>query len=216
MNPPIYIIGAQCTGKTTLINALRDYFSSSCPTLRLLVIPELARGVLQRHNITGDDVQRGHLTAMQLQRVILERQFEAEKSLQTHDLMLSDRSGLDPIAYSYQYGGASYAQALTGTEEWQSLRCSMQQSLVILCEPLTAWLTDDGERLMPKTHQEWLDLHHRFLRLLQETSIDFHLLPSSLIALGERVDFVLRNWRDLRQRLNGHGVGKGSPSNMIG
>lgn len=187
----IYIVGAQCTGKTTLITALNDYFAKSFPSLKILVIPELARDVLRRHNVSGLDVQAGRSTAMHLQRAILETQFEAEKQSQFHDMILSDRSGLDPIAYSAKYGGSHYAQALAETAEWASLRSSMQKSVVILCEPVVDWLNDDGERLMPETNKEWFELHDEFQRLLEDMSIGFSLLPSSITALDDRVRFVL-------------------------
>jgi nicotinamide riboside kinase len=196
----IYIVGAQCTGKTTLINRLNDYFAKSSPLLKVFVISELARDVLRQHNISGLDVQAGHSSAMHLQRAILETQFEVEKQSQLHDLTLSDRSGLDPIAYSAKYGGSQYVQDLAEMAEWTILRSTMQKSVVILCEPVVEWLTDDGERLMPKSNKEWFDLHETFLRLLEEMAISFSLLPSSITAQDDRIRFVLNIWEGRSER----------------
>lgn len=51
MNPSIYVVGAQCTGETTSIDALNDSFTNSFPSLRILVIAELAKDVLRRHRV---------------------------------------------------------------------------------------------------------------------------------------------------------------------
>lgn len=201
MNPSIYVIGAQCTGKTTIVKALQKHFADSHPKLEMIVVSELARDVLRNQNVTREHVQAGDTKAMQLQQTILETQFQTESASQAHQLVLSDRSGLDPIAYALKYGEASHAQALKETEAWESLRSTMQRSVVILCEPVVEWLVDDGERLMPKSVEEWLDLHETFVKLLHEMSIEFKVLPSSLTALKDRVGFVLSSWDARRQKM---------------
>lgn len=76
-NPPppnIYIVGAQCTGKTTLVNNLHTFFTSHpnpnpyAPTPS--VITEVARTVLRARAFTAADV-RIPARSLALQRLIL-------------------------------------------------------------------------------------------------------------------------------------------------
>ncbi|KAH6856103.1 hypothetical protein B0I37DRAFT_366569 [Chaetomium sp. MPI-CAGE-AT-0009] len=91
-NPPpnIYIVGAQCTGKTTLVGNLRAHFYNtptttssdganppSPPPPPPTIITEVARGVLATHRFTARDV-RIPARSLALQRLILQAQAAAE------------------------------------------------------------------------------------------------------------------------------------------
>ena len=84
MPPNIYIIGAQSTGKTTLVSALDKHFEQhqtylSEPTARPHIIKEVARSVLRDHHFTADDIATSKPRALQLQRLILDAQSKAER-----------------------------------------------------------------------------------------------------------------------------------------
>lgn len=80
----VYIIGAQGTGKTTLVNALKKYFAQTLdpesedelPKPR--IIEEIARQILEEKIYKNTDLVTSPSLALQLQHAILERQFEAE------------------------------------------------------------------------------------------------------------------------------------------
>ncbi|KAL9044092.1 MAG: hypothetical protein Q9214_002746 [Letrouitia sp. 1 TL-2023] len=192
----IYIVGAQCTGKTTLVTALERYFqdgadnrkpSFSKPT----VIREVARTVLQQHNFTADDITNSRSRALQLQKLILNAQLDAESAVKGA-WFISDRSGLDPIVYARQYVGEEAAAELIQTSTWKTLEEQMRHSLIIVCEPGADWLIDDGVRLMPDNIQAWNNFHHLFCACLDSLDLPYAVLPKNTRDLHQRTDFVIR------------------------
>jgi predicted ATPase len=197
----IYISGAQCTGKTTLVDALGRYFdkSENCtwhghPVSRPRIIKEVAREVLREHNYTASDITSSKTRALSLQRLILEAQLRAERTIAS-DWFVSDRSGLDPLMYAKWYVGDDAARGLAESAEWAELKEHMRQSLVVLCEA-GDWLSDDGVRLMPKNRDEWIGFHDTFCAFLDEMSIRYEVLSSSIAELNDRVAFVIRSWEN--------------------
>lgn len=51
------VIGAQCTGKTTLVEALKVWSEHNTTGFSVATIQEIARKTLQLHGFTRDDVQ---------------------------------------------------------------------------------------------------------------------------------------------------------------
>lgn len=83
MTKNIYVIGAQCTGKTTLVNALEEHFKSNNVDRNMpqpTVIQEVARAVLKEKGFTREDITTSPSRALQLQRHILDAQLHAECS----------------------------------------------------------------------------------------------------------------------------------------
>ncbi|ETI27930.1 hypothetical protein G647_00379 [Cladophialophora carrionii CBS 160.54] len=190
----IYIIGAQCTGKTTLVEdvaeALRTQGAGPFATIK-----ELARGILNTANITRDDIRAGNAGAMEFQKLVLGAQLNEELDRERRGLIVSDRSGIDPIAYATLYGPPEVARDLLESDAWRVLREKMRKGLIILCEPVREWLFDDGTRLMPADDAEWYELHTVFIRLLQQTGITYEVVPATCTSREERVARVLARWR---------------------
>lgn len=205
--PSIFIIGAQCTGKTTLVKAISDHIRNAYPELPFTVIKELARGVLISTNVNRDDISSGSEQGMKFQKLVLQAQLKEELACQPHGLIISDRSGIDPIAYARKYGQPRWQREMLATPAWVRLRERMQQAIVVLCEPVPAWLSDDGVRLMPKDNTEWTELHGIFVNLLQESDITFYSLSATLTHIEQRVDFVLDIWR---KKQGAHSTGRAS------
>ncbi|KAH1292942.1 hypothetical protein KXW65_001967 [Aspergillus fumigatus] len=193
----LYIIGAQCTGKTTLVKALSDALPQRHPSLPPHPITEVARKVLCEFGFTRDDITSDPSRALQLQELILKAQFEEESKVTTNATVLCDRSGADPIVYAVKYGPPHAQEMLEKCREWQVLRDRMRESLVILCPPHREWLTDDGVRLMACSWTEWEDLHLVFLHVLKTNTISFYVIPEELMELQDRVGFVLDLWDEL-------------------
>ncbi|KAL8789301.1 MAG: hypothetical protein Q9213_001224 [Squamulea squamosa] len=193
----IYIIGAQSTGKTTLVTALGEYFALNQNTHMLTEQPhqlkEVARGVLKRHKFTASDITNSKSRALELQRLIIEAQALAESALQG-TWYIADRSALDAVAYARRYVGEVEARNLRQSSVWQEMEDKMRAGVVVLCEPGGEWLIDDGVRLMPQNQAEWFELHADFEALLTECGIEYVVLPASVSQLADRVQFVVDAW----------------------
>lgn len=207
----IYVIGAQCTGKTTLVNALFDALQHHEANNTVHRITEVARNVLQTHKFTRDDIVADQFRALELQHLILAAQFDAE-SKQSSTPILCDRSGIDPLVYAIKYGPPNGRESLEDTIQWQHLRNRMMKSLVIVCPPQREWLTDDGTRLMASSWEDWLEMHRIFCRVLKEHCIPFIVLPDDLLELQDRVDFVRCLWDTALPRVLA--TGRALPENL--
>ncbi|KAI1386232.1 AAA domain-containing protein [Hypoxylon trugodes] len=194
----IYIVGAQCTGKTTLVNALRDHFTKTSPQKKDApgVILEVARSVLRKHQFTSDDVVTPE-RSLALQGLILKAQAEAERAIhQEEGWFISDRSGMDPIVYAKRYVGQEAFTNLMQTPEWKELKERMSKSLIIVCEPCPAWLKDDGVRLMPKDIEDWTYFHDIFCESLDEMGLQYENLPARMNDTEDRTRFVITKWEE--------------------
>ncbi|KAL2063553.1 hypothetical protein VTL71DRAFT_5358 [Oculimacula yallundae] len=199
----IYIVGAQCTGKTTLVKALEGYFSRDSSlkvderslVSRPNIIMEVARSVLKEHNFTADDITSSPARALALQELILKAQVHAEASSSHHDTwFISDRSGADPIVYAKKYVSDAAANDLLSSPEWLKLKERMEKSLVIVCEAGADWLINDGVRLMPENKDAWIGFHRLFCACLDDWGVKYEVLPCDLAAHQDRINFVLALW----------------------
>ncbi|KAK4182257.1 AAA domain-containing protein [Podospora australis] len=200
----IYIIGAQCTGKTTLVRNLSQHpelvLSDNPPT----IITEVARTVLQEHSFTAQDVI-DPIRTLELQRLILQAQYSAEKTALNDNSgtswFISDRSGMDPIVYARKYVAEELWIALLQSPEWIEMRERMILSTVIVCEAggeAQNWLVDDGVRLMPQDEEDWIKVDEGFYNLLDREEIPYHVLSSSISGHPERIEFVVGHWKGAR------------------
>lgn len=201
----IYVVGAQCTGKTTLVEALQEYFTAKRSSISSekvekamtpppLVFTEVARTVLRQHNFTADDIVSSPAKALRFQKLILEAQ-ERTESAAGERWFISDRSGVDPVVYARRYVGEAAAQDLMKSDAWIGLKGRLKQSLIIVCEAGVDWLIDDGVRLMPQDQEDWMKFHDMFCTTLDTLGLKYITIPRGLSDLGKRVDFVLQHWR---------------------
>ena len=192
--PTIYIVGAQCTGKTTLVDALIEYFRR--PKVQIwredvsepFVIKEVARNVLKEHDFTAFDITSSPKRALELQKLILEAQYRAENVVD--GWYISDRSAIDPVVYAKVFAGEEAAAEMVQTETWQQLAENMRQGLVFVCEPNPGWLRDDGVRLIPTSWEEWKNLHRVFCRSLEEQGIPYEVLNRTLSVADRRAQVI--------------------------
>jgi nicotinamide riboside kinase len=197
----LYIIGAQCTGKTTLVNALETEFchieailSTQGVFSKPVVIREVARTVLREKQFNRHDITTSPSRALQLQKHILDAQFAAEKAAIGLDTptawYISDRSGLDPIVYAQLFVGEEAAGQMLASEEWRELEQRMKAGIVILCEAGCSWLVDDGTRLMPEGMEQWMRIDSVFHELLAARDIRYTVVPKDVVSLEARVKLV--------------------------
>ena len=157
------------------------------------IIIEVARGVLQKHAFTAEDITSSQIRSIQLQRLILEAQLRAEAEA-GDGWFISDRSGFDPIVYALRYVGNDAARELMASMEFIALKERMQKSLVVICEAGADWLFDDGVRLMPTSKDDWVAFHSLFRVSLEAAGVEYIVLPCNMTGSTERVDFVIENW----------------------
>lgn len=193
-NPSIYVVGAQCSGKTTLAIALKEYFSSNPMLPPVALLTEAARGVLKQHNFTRNDIREDANRCIELQRLILEAQWAEELRISEEAMLISDRSGMDPVVYAAKYANPGESKSLLNSLAWRELRDRMLRSLVIVCKPVKTWLKDDGVRLMPLDWEEWLETHQSFCAHLEDANIEFCVLSAEKASTSDRVAFVADQW----------------------
>ena len=197
----IFVIGAQSTGKTTIVNTVEQQIltqhesplSIACQQQKPTFIREVARNVLISYHFSREDITTSPQRAFQLQKHILDAQFEAEDaaSRQLPNWYVTDRSGLDPIVYASMFVGEAAASELLASKEWSHLEQKMKEGMVFLCEAGTPWLVDDGTRLMPKDENAWLEVDRAFRRLLNARKIDYSVIPNHLHDIGARAAMVV-------------------------
>ncbi|KAK3937349.1 AAA domain-containing protein [Diplogelasinospora grovesii] len=205
----IYIVGAQCTGKTTLVRELQAQFQASLSREATdndidespQIISEVARAVLRQHRFATEDIRSSPERSLALQKLILAAQVDAEReALGKSSWFISDRSGIDPVVYARKYVGADAAREMMAqSTSWLELKDRMVGSLVTVCEAGATWLMDDGVRLMPEDRGDWLQFHDMFCELLDELGLPYFVLPCKMHSLSERVQFVLSKWHELQR-----------------
>jgi AAA domain len=191
----IYIVGAQCTGKTTLTEAIHKHLISNHLVPSIGLIKEAARGVLLDHGFTRDDILSSPNRCMQLQSLILETQLVEENEMHGYPMLLSDRSGVDPLVYATMYGPGGAAGSLIDGTTWGQLKGRMREAVVVVCQPVVGWLFDDGVRLIPRDEAEWIRTHELFCSLMRTLDIEFVVLPAEIRQLASRVEFVMKCWQ---------------------
>ena len=187
----VYIIGAQSTGKTTLVNALAKDLTGDAIPQRPKVIHEVARTVQIEKGFSREDITTSPVRALQLQKHILEAQYSAQMATCDSVWCILDRSGLDPIVYTKCYVSSEASADLLASRIWLELESRMQAGIVVLCEAGCQWLTDDGVRLMPTNLEEWLNVDTAFRDLLEARDISYAMVPKEITDLEKRVEFVL-------------------------
>ena len=191
----IYIIGAQSTGKSTLVSQLEQHFENLVyqgpPIQKPHILREVAREVLRKNGFTATDITESKERALKLQQLIIDAQCKAENEIDTW--YISDRSVLDALVYAQRYGDSD--QSLHSEKLKQSLE-RLRDGVVVLCEPVVEWLVKDGVRLMPETVVDWLDLHRRFCEKLDALEIEYLLLQSNVLDIAERAAFVIECWEN--------------------
>lgn len=191
---PIYIVGAQCTGKSTLSRAIELKIKQEHPQLNVELVNEIARPALDKFHTDRNDIRNNKQRCHFFQKLILDGQYERESEINDDTVMVSDRSGIDPLAYASLLLDKGSVEELAQSDSWKLLSRRMRQATVVLCEPVEDWLHDDGVRLMPIDAHEWTDLHSIFGRLLEQHHISYHVLPNGLRDLSARVALVLQLW----------------------
>ncbi|KXS97609.1 hypothetical protein AC578_5767 [Pseudocercospora eumusae] len=192
----IYIVGPSCTGKTTLLNALKEYFdqqSLSFGGTPPAIIAETAREVLKKLDFKQGEYFHNPKKVLTLQQAILKAQYDAECDASgVAHWYISDRSGLDPIVYTALFVSDTAVREMIGSPQWKCLEQKMRAGTVLLCEAGGPWLTNDGVRWMPREDGEWIEHDKKFRTMLQSLDIPFTLVSKDVLDVEERVGIALK------------------------
>jgi nicotinamide riboside kinase len=206
ITPNIYVIGPQSTGKTTLVNRLRDdlqHWLADATIEPPQIVSEVARTVLTKHKYTAKDITSSTDRCLSLQKLILEAQASAEKEALLHSSwFISDRSGFDPLVYAREYVSPEAVMEMQRLPAWIEVETRMEKSLIVVCEAGTPWLMDDGVRLMPDSEDAWMKLSRDFCELLDATGFRYCVVPRTMLDLSGRAEFVLAKWEERRLSLD--------------
>ncbi|EGN92536.1 hypothetical protein SERLA73DRAFT_190868 [Serpula lacrymans var. lacrymans S7.3] len=185
----IFIVGPSCTGKTTLCNAL----SKKLGLNNALFIKEVARSVMREQGYTRADVGN-----IEMQKAIMTAQLEREdgalseaERLAGH-IILSDRSGIDPIIYATltarnENEGQQHKNQLMRLPIFQKALSKYRQSIFVLLAPVEEWLVDDGVRSLDDSAQ----CVETFRRTLDELGIKYYEIGRETMDLIARVTAMM-------------------------
>ena len=153
-------------------------------------VTEVARTVLRERGYTRADV---HLLQMQEDIMLAQLQREQCARQGTPDLILCDRSAVDPIIYAImtskdKQDAQERRNKLIQMDEFQKILPLYRQSLFILLEPVEEWIVDDGVRLL-ENQRECLET---FQVTLQDLGIEYRLMGSKLKPISDRVGVVMK------------------------
>lgn len=195
----IYIIGVQSSGKTTLVTALeRHFIDHGCKAAGIAepeIISEVVREVFAKQGLVGADILQSRPKALEMQKMILDAQREAEQAIKS-GWFIADRSAVDALVYARRYAGPECAEKLKAATAWQESQAMLRNSLIVICEPVAAWLVPDGLRLA-LDESESQSFHDFFLEVLGDLGLNHTVLPGTIKNINERVDFVVNKWRIL-------------------
>ncbi|KAI6122036.1 AAA domain-containing protein [Pisolithus sp. B1] len=183
----VYVIGPSSTGKTTLCNAVAK--SVGLPTR--CYITEVARQVMRSKGYTRADVG-----TVEMQRAIMLAQLEKEANAfacarwgnSEGELILSDRSGIDPIVYAIMTakneGEARQKEAmLVDIPAFQMALRRYKDAIFLLLNPVEEWLVDDGVRSLDH-HEHCIKV---FRQVLDKYGIKYQEIGAETKKIEDRV-----------------------------
>ncbi len=189
MPPNVFIIGPQCTGKTTLVLQLEKLLTkyTNITTTQPFIIHEVVRQIMSTKHFSADDFSTNRW--IELQDLTIKAQIDAEEALEKH-WFISDRSVLDPVVYTQLY--TESLGKLREAEGWVASVQRMRDGVVILCEAgQRAWLSSDAVRIAFANTEQWEAMNEQFKELLGGEDIPYHLLSRHVVSIEERVEFVV-------------------------
>ena len=155
----ILILGAECTGKTTLATALHEYLSQHGKSY---LCPEYLRLFVEQN-------KRLPTAADQLQ--IARSQKKQENISQDHDWVICDTAPLLTAIYSEQVFGECPSELMIFSVD------SFDYDLVLVTNIDFAWIPDGIQRDGPHAQKE---THKRLIEKLDQLQINYHSITGSL------------------------------------
>ena len=195
----LYVIGAQSSGKTTLIRGLRERLKQHTdvvddPSYEPAILEEVARGVLGKRDLSGTAILASEDLTIDVQTQIMEAQYNEETETSTGIWYIADRSAIDALMYAQLGAGPRAVERLMKSKEWTELFSRLKSALIVICEPVQEWVKADGLRHIPESFEKLVAFHSMFLHFMDEQKLSYVVLPRSMQDSEERVDFVMGHW----------------------
>ena len=166
------ITGAPCSGKTTIVNLLRERGYKT--TI------EHARHYLDTQRLDGRTTQEVRKNQIEFQLAVLKMQIEQEKELSANDVVFLDRAIPDAMAY-YRFLN------LPADEKLLEAISTVYYKKVFILEYLP--LVHDYARMEDEEAQKQI---HKLLTEVYE-SLPFPVIHVPVLKPQERIDLILKN-----------------------
>lgn len=166
------ITGGPCTGKTTMVNILREKGYQT--TI------EHARHYIDTQKEKGETVEEIRANKKRFQEGILDMQIEEETSLSPRDILFLDRALPDALAY-YQFLNLPFDKKLLDAME---LFCYKK---IFILDRLP--LVKDYARREDEAEQ--IRIHNLIIKVYSELPCPTIFVP--VLPPSERVEFILKN-----------------------
>jgi len=187
----LYVVGPSSTGKTTLCNAV----AQSLKLHSWCYITEVARQIMKRRGFT-----KGDMGKIEMQSAIMLAQLEREAEVcerarnAGEALVLSDRSGIDPIVYAVltakdERQARQKRNLLIEQPTLQNALKRYRKAKFLLLIPVPEWLVDDGVRSL----EQYARSFHVYRAVLAELGISYREIGEDMKDLTERTNWV-KEW----------------------
>ncbi|KAG6373183.1 hypothetical protein JVT61DRAFT_6801 [Boletus reticuloceps] len=184
----LYVVGPSSTGKTTLCDAV----AHSLKLRSWCYITEVARQIMKRRGFTREDMGR-----IEMQSAIMLAQIEREAEVcerargTGETLMLSDRSGVDPIVYAVLTANDEHQARLKKNllVEHPTFQCALKRyrkAKFLLLRPVPEWVVDDGVRSLDQHAHSF----HVYRAVLAELGIPYREIGEDMKDLLERTNWI--------------------------
>jgi len=141
----IGIMGTHGTGKTTLAQSLKQTGEIEFPSLRFVVVSEVARRCPFPINQYATEQSQEWIFHAQITQELHHRAWA--------DIVISDRTSIDSLAYAEVHGFNDLVDACMPA----ALRHLETYDRIYFCRPFSDWLVDDGVRDTDPPFQKAVD-----------------------------------------------------------
>lgn len=178
----IALVGASCSGKTTLFENCRKYYADRND---FLFVEESARPYIKEQWAKDPNT---NIFTLDFQKTIQDRTLENEKNAHSKSpsVIICDSTVIDQVVYTKVSGEKMGAEELFN----RIVRWLPSYNIFLMCDPNEVPYVTDGERTM--TPQQRMMLHDTFNELLQEKNIPFLMISGNPQQRVEKVHQILR------------------------
>ena len=172
----VVITGAQCTGKTTIIEKLKE--------LGYYTVPEAAREVIEEQEKIGSDALPWK-NKLAFQKLVLKKQIELEESIpENAKIVFLDRGIPDGIAYLK-------AAQIPVPEEFYLAAKKYRYNFVFLLDELPFYEKDNARKESP---EERKIIQKEIKKVYEE--LGYKVIQVPFMSVEERVRFILERMKE--------------------
>ena len=173
----IHFIGAQGTGKTTLLNQLADESIKFDSGVNFKIITNVVRNLVE-----NEGVKINKKGSSKSQNIIFEKYFDIFTSLDGYIDWVSDRSLIDVVAYTkylYDHKKASkkcYEAQMKWLKLWYDRDPKIKNTIFVYF-PIEFEVVNDGVRSLDEEYRREIDNNIR--SILEELGINYYVMEGT-------------------------------------